>query len=323
MMRTIWIDRPRIESRKISLTAVLSKIETFRAKMASKYDHLLDERVPIQKCAKVIKALLISRLHIMVLHRYHNSVVSPMPDRLRTIMLSSGTTTLEMAILLETIPELKPWSWYGGALNQYHTAFLILMEVFTQPNRSGVASTERMWTCLDYVFGTSPAEPRNVKARKVLSELQQKTAIYQSLRGMRAPSTMGKYVGALVSPRPADRGGSPIVSSPPMTAEDTGLVKLPHFDTAPFVGKVKLPEQGRQSEMQFAGMSNGESLWALPRQKSPGSGSEGASVVGEIGQMAGGGDGMDDLMADIDWVCCFLFLLFEVLVRFGVLIGTW
>lgn len=30
MMRTIWIDRPRIERRKISLTAVLGKIETFR-----------------------------------------------------------------------------------------------------------------------------------------------------------------------------------------------------------------------------------------------------------------------------------------------------
>jgi hypothetical protein len=85
MMRTIWIDRPRIEKRKISLTAVLSKIENFRLNMAARYDHLLDDRVPIQKCAKVVKALLISRLHIMVLHRYHNSVVSPMPDRLRNI----------------------------------------------------------------------------------------------------------------------------------------------------------------------------------------------------------------------------------------------
>lgn len=57
MMRTIWIDRPRIERRKISLTAVLSKIETFRANMAAKYDHLMDDRIPLQaygKCVKVI-----------------------------------------------------------------------------------------------------------------------------------------------------------------------------------------------------------------------------------------------------------------------------
>lgn len=55
MMRTIWIDRPRIERRKISLTAVLSKIETFRANMAAKYDHLIDDRIPLQRCAKLVK----------------------------------------------------------------------------------------------------------------------------------------------------------------------------------------------------------------------------------------------------------------------------
>jgi len=43
MMRTIWIDRPRIERRRLSLTAVLSKIETFKTNMAAKYDHLMDD----------------------------------------------------------------------------------------------------------------------------------------------------------------------------------------------------------------------------------------------------------------------------------------
>lgn len=76
-----------------------------------------------------------SRLHIMVLHRYHNSVVAPMPDRLRNIMLASGTTTIETAVALETMPELRPWSWYGGAYQQYHTAFLLLMEIYVYPQR--------------------------------------------------------------------------------------------------------------------------------------------------------------------------------------------
>jgi hypothetical protein len=135
MMRAIWIDRPKIERRKISLTAVLSKIETFKANMAAKYDHLMDDRIPLQKCAKVVKALLLSRLHIMVLHRYHNSVISSMPDRLRSIMVASGTTLLEMSVTLDTHPEFRHWSWYSGALQQYHTAFLLLMEVFVYPNR--------------------------------------------------------------------------------------------------------------------------------------------------------------------------------------------
>lgn len=156
MMRTIWIDRPRIERRKLSLTAVLSKIETFRTNMAAKYDHLMDDRIPVQRCAKIVKALLLSRLHIMVLHRYHNSVVSPMPDRLRNIMLASGTVTIESAVTLDTIPELKPWAWYGGALQQYHTAFLLLMEVYVYPNRK---EADRIWQSLDYVSIVSALDP--------------------------------------------------------------------------------------------------------------------------------------------------------------------
>lgn len=168
-MRSIWIDRLRIERRKISLTAVLSKIETFKTNMAAKYDHLMDDRIPLQKCAKVIKSLLLSRLHIMVLHRYHNSVVSSMPDRLRNIMLASGTNLLEMSVTLDTLPELKHWAWYSGALQQYHAAFLLLMEVFVYPNRK---EADRIWNCLDYIFECDPSENRGVKARRVLSELQ-------------------------------------------------------------------------------------------------------------------------------------------------------
>ena len=71
----------------------------------------------------------------MVLHRYHNSVVAPMPDRLRNIMLASGTTTIETAVALETLPELRSWVWYVGAYQQYHTAFLLLMEIYVYPQR--------------------------------------------------------------------------------------------------------------------------------------------------------------------------------------------
>lgn len=201
MMRTIWIDRPRIERRKISLTAVLSKIETFRKNMAARYDHLMDDRIPVQKCAKLVKALLLSRLHIMVLHQYHNSVVAPMPDRLRNIMLASGTTTIETAVALETLPELRNWSWYGGALQQYHTAFLLLMEVYVYPQRK---EADRIWHCLDYIFECNPTEERRLKGKKILSELQQKTAVYQSMRGMRAPVVMNKHVGQR-APRVSDR----------------------------------------------------------------------------------------------------------------------
>merc|ERR1712093_639699 len=117
--------------------------------------HLIDDKIPLQKCAKLVKALLMSRLHIMVLHRYHNSVVAPMPDRLRQIMLAAGTTTIEMAVALETVPDLRPWSWYGGAYQQYHTAFLLLMEIYVYPQRK---EADRIWTCLDYIFETDASQ---------------------------------------------------------------------------------------------------------------------------------------------------------------------
>lgn len=44
-------------------------------------------------------------------------------------MLASGTITLEMSVTLDTHPDLRHWAWYSGALQQYHTAFLLLLEV--------------------------------------------------------------------------------------------------------------------------------------------------------------------------------------------------
>jgi hypothetical protein len=307
MMRTIWVDRPRLERKKISLTAVLSKIETFKNNMAARYDHLIDDRIPVQKCAKLVKTLLLSRLHIMVLHRYHNSVVNPMPDRLRNIMLASGTATMEAAVALETLPELRNWNWYGGALNQYHTAFLLLMEVYVYPQRK---EADRIWACLDYIFECDPTEPRRSKGKKILSELQQKTAVYQSMRGMRAPVQMNKHVGQR-EPRVLDKikdrsmpTGLHYMSSPRNEASDApdgtivygpgGLQGVP----GPSIGRVPLVQ-----DVVFAGSANGESLWALPHSQSPEASSDSASASGQApGPAFIPNPGADDAMADIDWV---------------------
>jgi len=325
MMRTIWVDRPRIERRKISLTAVLSKIETFRNNMAARYDHLLDETIPVQKCAKVVKALLLSRLHIMVLHRYHNSVVAPMPDRLRNIMLASGTTTLETAVALETLPELQPWSWYAGAFQQYHAAFLLLMEVYVYPQRK---EADRIWACLDWIFECNPEETRRVKGRKILSELQQKTAVYQSMRGMRAPVQMEKHVGQR-EPRVSDSNiptiqshglhymtsprdePSPAPTDAPLVYGPGGIMGVP----GPSVGRVPLVPG-----VVFAGSANGESLWALPNSQSPEASSDSASGQGHLPPAVP--PGTDDLMADIDVSNLHLSLL-SLIFGLGACFNSW
>ena len=277
-----------------------------------------------------------SRLHIMVLHRYHNSVTAPMPDRLRAIMLAAGTTTLEMAVALETIPDLRPWSWYGGAYQQYHTAFLLLMEVYIYPQRK---EADRIWTCLDYIFETEASLPRREKGKKILSELQQKTAVYQSMRGMRAPVVMQKHVGQR-EPRVADTNvmkdlkfmapeqertsthePKSELDREPEQEHTSSLVGFQSFGTFGPPMPQSLPGIGHSigraplgQDMQFAGVSNGESLWAFPNSsQSPEASSDTTSLAGQ--HMAGvSGNGIvgggmaqnlgqqDDLMADIDWV---------------------
>lgn len=282
MMRTIWVDRPRIEHRKISLTAVLSKIETFRRNMAAKYDHLIDERISLQRCAKMVKSLLLARLHIMTLHRYHNSVSHTMPERLRQIMLNSGTMLLENSVALEIMPEVQVWKWYVGAYHQYHVAFLLLIEVFFYPNRK---EADRIWPCLDYVFETERSATREAKARKILRELQEKTAVYQEMRKMRAPSSMNKALGQ----RPPKKVES--ISD----SESIGTTRQGVLGTNPTsIGRAPLPN------VVYAGVSNGETLWALPNQASPEGSSDTNSVLGQMApQMPIPGD---DPMADIDWV---------------------
>lgn len=275
----------------------------------------------------------------MVLHRYHNSVVAPMPDRLRHIMLAAGTTTIEMAVALETIPSLKSWSWYGGAYQQYHTAFLLLMEIYVYPQRK---EADRIWTCLDYIFETDTSLPRREKGKKILMELQQKTAVYQSMRGMRAPVVMQKHVGQR-EPRVSDsnimkdlkfitpeqertssqdreldqksqsqsQSQSPLAGFQPLNYSQNSMHGHPDMSLGlipgPTIGRVPLGQ-----DMQFAGVSNGESLWAFPNSQSPEASSDTTSLSGQhVAGGSGSGSGasgggvnmggqQDDPMADID-----------------------
>ncbi|CAG8973389.1 hypothetical protein HYALB_00000152 [Hymenoscyphus albidus] len=297
MMRQLWVDRPKIERRQMSLTALLSKIEHFKANMAAKYDHLIDDRIPVQKAAKLVKALLTSRLHVMVLHRYHNSVVSPMPDRLRAIMITNGIVNLETAMALETLPELKNWAWYTGALTQYHTAFLLLLKIYVYPKRK---EADRIWHCLDYIFECDPTESRRNKALRVLSELQQKTAIYQSMRGMRAPTNMDRHVGQ--RPLRVANGMLATESKPLIYLKDSearaaalaeGAAQIQAVEQQNIAFPAASPPvpasigTSAVSEVVFAGAT-------------PDTSSEGTSSVPGVTPSTST-MGTDDLMADIDW----------------------
>lgn len=336
MMRSIWQDRLRVERRKLSLTALLGKIETFRKNMAAKYDHLIDERIPIERAGKLIKSLMTSRFMIMVLHRYHNSAAAQMPDRLKELLITHGVNSLESAITLETAPELRPWAWYCGAYQQYHTAFLLLIEIYLYPNRK---EADRIWKCLDYIFETDKSLPREEKGRIILTQMKEKTGVYQEMRKMRAPASlapqeMKKMSGPLATitldhkrvPK-LNRDSSSMSSSSSNGMNNNTIHRTSGSSGGSGGMKYESPERttGAPSnvmgldnliqqqprmdgpihpDMVYAGVSNGESLWALPNHDSPES-TEGyfSRPPGASLGRPGTGPIVDDVMADIDWVC--------------------
>ena len=187
MLRVLWNDRLRLERKAITLTHILGKVEAFRKAFNERYMPMLDDSVPLQRFTKILMQLFMTRMHIMLLHRYHSTMGNDVPDRLRQLLLGSGTECLECAVELETAPDLNKWAWYSGAFQQYHTAILLLMEVYAFPNRK---EGDRIWRCLDYIFDAEPHQPRHLKGRKLLSEMRDKFGVYRDMRKMRAPVTL-------------------------------------------------------------------------------------------------------------------------------------
>ncbi|KAI9673973.1 MAG: hypothetical protein M1817_002179 [Caeruleum heppii] len=254
MHRLLWVDRLRLEKKKISLMAILSKIERFRSTMQEKYGRILDPRIPVQKCAKLVMELLMGRMHIMVLHRFHDVVSQAIPDRFRQLIISSGTYQLECAVQLDTDPSLAPWAWYLGAHQQYHTAFLLLIEVFFNPARP---EADRIWACCDYVFETEPDMTRNEKAQVILKDLRNKSAAYRDLRKLRASKEMEVKLGIRESEPDQDGSGANVPSTQVQTAEQSNVginksasTAAPHsiaqeVSAAPSVTAAKPPNGGQ------------------------------------------------------------------------------
>lgn len=105
---------------------------------------------------------------------------------------------------------------------------------------------------------------------------------------MRAPVTMEKHLGQR-PPRIAESNSKSLVfgSPPPQISESP--------DYTPETSTI-----GR-APVQFAGVTNGEALWALPnQQQSPEASSDSNSFAGRP-SLSAPTAGVDDLMADIDW----------------------
>ncbi|KAL2180405.1 uncharacterized protein P884DRAFT_315841 [Thermothelomyces heterothallicus CBS 202.75] len=191
MMRNIWTDRRKLEMGKTTLMAMITRVENFRKRMLEKYSRMLDDKVPVQKYAKLVVELLLFRLHVMVLHPFHSNTANPLPPKLDGLLVTSGILIIEIAIRLESNPMFRAWAWYLGAYQQYQIALLLATEIYYRPKRR---EAERIWPCLDWVFRLDPNAPREQKIIQILSEIASKTSVYMSLRKVRAPMSINRAV---------------------------------------------------------------------------------------------------------------------------------
>lgn len=320
MMRNIWADRRKLESRRISLTDVLVKVETFCRKVLERYDPLISsgsanesDEDPLKQCTRLVAHLLLYRLHVMVLHPFHANAASPMPHRLNAVLISSGILLVEVAARLETDPVLAPWKWYLGALFQYQVALLLAVEIYYRPQNREAA---RIWGCLDYSFYLDPALPPEVKGMQILGEVMGKTAMFARLRKMRGSvktSTAEVRRDAVAgAPGPMPFQAPPPTTTAPMgtTPNDFNMTPTPPSGAGrggPPPGSMPM---GPPPNAVFVGVSNGETLWATappgPPSDSPGdsSSSEYGSVNAQPQYQAQPPPihGVDNQLDNVDWV---------------------
>ena len=193
LRRAMWFEMVAIDKKKKTLTSALIKIQRTKNMLDTKYRPMMDENVPFHMLGKRILTIGTQGCFIQVLHRYLFSTSQPMPDRLRQLLIEAGVTHMENSIDLEIMPELAPWAWYRGAFNQYHSALLLMVEVYAYPMRKDAA---KIWKCLDYVFDIPPHLSPKQKAELVITDLRDRMEVYSQMRKLKTTTQMEERVGS-------------------------------------------------------------------------------------------------------------------------------
>jgi hypothetical protein len=194
MHRLLWTERPKLEqkradgSRKVTLVSLLSRVQSFKAAMENTYLPMMKRTVPLHALASEMYGILSDRMYILLLQKYLSSNNSKLPDRLRQVVMGSSVRVLERSMIIEQQPALSKWSWYIGALHQYHQSLLLLNELYVGHNEPEVEA--RIWKCLDFVFDLQPGGSNIDKTRYILEEIISKHRIYTSMKKVRAPNNM-------------------------------------------------------------------------------------------------------------------------------------
>ncbi|EMD00124.1 hypothetical protein BAUCODRAFT_119676 [Baudoinia panamericana UAMH 10762] len=231
LRRGLFFDIVQIDKKKKSLTSTIIKIQKTWNALTEKYFAMANDSVPLQVLGKHVLTLGVQGCFLGALHRYLFSTAQRMPDRLRQILIEAGLMQMETAIKLETSPELAPWAWYRGAFNQYHSALLLMVEVYAYPMRK---DAPRIWKCLDYIFDIPPHLSPKQKAELVITDLRDRMEVYHNMRKLRATTQMEERVSSMShSALPNKRGWDVTGSLTSLPSGAQTAVTLPPMDFSP------------------------------------------------------------------------------------------
>ncbi|PZD25502.1 RplK, Ribosomal protein L11 [Pyrenophora tritici-repentis] len=187
MHRFVWSERTKLDRKRpdgkseITITSLLSRVQSFQAAMEKKYVPMLGKSEPLHVLASELHGIFSNRLYISLLQRYITAARNRLPERLRQLTLSAATMILEHGMTVEQDPVLSAWSWIVGALHQHHCALLLVNEVYIVNPEP--AMEQRIWRCLDYSFDIPSGLSNVQKIRLVLEELIWKSKKYAEMTG--------------------------------------------------------------------------------------------------------------------------------------------
>jgi hypothetical protein len=156
---------------------------------------MLSKRIPLHFLASQIYGMLSCRAYLMALAKYASNFERVMPERLRQPLMSYGVLLLEHSRAIETTPAMSTWAWYIGAIHSYHSALMLLSEMYAAPREKEIEA--RIWESLDWAFELPKGLTNGQKSGIVLKELAKLTELFLKRRRIRAPATM-KHAGPRV-----------------------------------------------------------------------------------------------------------------------------
>jgi hypothetical protein len=255
MHRFLWNERPKLDQKpiggksEVTITSILSRVQSFLAAMEKKYVPMLSKSNPLHVLAAELHGIVSNRLYVSILQKYISSARNRMPERLRQLVMSAATLILEHGMAIEQHPILSRWSWIVGALHQHHCALLLVSEV--NMSKPGPAMEQRIWRCLDYSLDLPPGLSNEEKTKSVLAELVGKSKRYSDMKRVRAPmnapnapsdprpppqkdqsqrqESVPTPVGS-VGPPPHSLGGGPVAQQ---VAPQVAPLPHPHPQTVP------------------------------------------------------------------------------------------